>query len=101
MGAILNLFLQLLQVFCGGKNNNQQQQHQGQQQGYPGQGQQQGWGQQNQQQGWGQQQQQPSYPPQQQPQAGGWSSSGDGPGNDQQYQQWRNEARREGDLAHK
>ncbi|BEJ18017.1 hypothetical protein CspHIS471_0702940 [Cutaneotrichosporon sp. HIS471] len=96
MGAILNLFLQLLQVFCGGKTQqghqqqgNQQQGHQ--QQGYPGgqhQGQQQG--------GWGQQQ----YPPQQ-PQQGTWTSSNDGPGNDQQYQQWRNEARREGDMAHK
>ena len=73
MGALMNFFVQLLQIFClgnGKQNQNQQQQHQ-----YPQQGQQGGAWQGGQQGGaWqGQQGQQggQSYPP---TTSGGWTS---------------------------
>ncbi|RSH85876.1 uncharacterized protein EHS24_004060 [Apiotrichum porosum] len=125
------IILQLLQIFCGGSQNQpqnsaqnqqgQQQQHQQQQQQQGGawnQGQQQQQGGAWQQQG-GQQQGGHSYPPgsqgwnnnqqqqqqthqqnQNQNQQQGGFNSDMANASDAQYTNWRNQARKEGDLAH-
>lgn len=91
MGLISQIIFGLLKIFCGGDQQNQHggQQHGGQQQG--------GWNQ-------GQQQQQ-QYPPQgwNQPQQGGQQGgwTGGAVSTQHDYTQLRNQARHEGDLAHK
>lgn len=91
MGVISQIIFGLLKIFCGGD----QKQHGGQQHG--GHQQQGGWNQ------GGHQQQQQQYPPQgwgqQQQQQGGWTGGAISSQHD--YTQLRNQARHEGDLAHK
>lgn len=93
MGLISQIIFGLLKIFCGGDQKQHGNQQHGQQQG--------GWNQGQQQGGWNQNQQQ--YPPQ------GWNQGGQQQGgwtggaisSQHDYTQLRNQARHEGDLAHK
>lgn len=92
MGLISQIIFGLLKIFCGGDQKQHGNQQHGQQQG--------GWNQGQQQGGWNQNQQQ--YPPQgwnQGGQQGGWTGGAISSQHD--YTQLRNQARHEGDLAHK
>lgn len=100
MGLISQIIFGLLKIFCGDQNQKPHggQQHGGQHHGGQYNGHQQG--------GWNQggYPQQQQYPPQgwnqnQQPQHGGWT--GGSVGSEHDYTQLRNQARHEGDLAHK
>lgn len=96
MGLISQIIFGLLKIFCGGDQGHEQQHQQHQQHQQP----QGGWTQGGQQ-GYppSQQGQQHGQPHGQQQQQGGWT--GGAVSSQQQYTQLRNQARHEGDLAHR